>query len=287
MDKDIFERIRSEFVNFTTAHKKIASFLMENYEKASGMSSYEMAKELNLSPATIVRFAMVLNYQGFPEMMKSVQASAFRIARGPMKKLRESIVKNEPLQEVLHKVVQHEMDCLAFEKFEQINDAFVRAAEFMIHAKRIFLIGARSSFGIAHYAAYMLGNASKNVFLLSSSAEDRYDRLDDISADDMVILVSYHRYYQDTLDMAQYAQGCNAFVLGITDSAFSPINPFCSEILVAPNPCPFTSYVSAMAIMDALILAFTQARAEHVHDILGHRMQVLMDHGVYAESDEG
>ncbi len=258
---------------------------MEHYEKASGMNSYDMGKELGLSPATIGRFATVLGYEGFPEMLRAVQDAAFRIARGPMKKLRQSIVQNEPLGGLLYKVVQHEVGGLELDAFEQMNDAFVRSAEFMIQAERIFLVGARSSFGVAHYAAYMLGNASKNVLLLSSSAEDRYERLEDLSEKDVVIVVSYHRYYKDTIDLAKYAQKNKAIVLGVTDSVFSPVNPFCSEILIAPNKCPFTSYVSAMVIMDALILAFTQARAGQVHDILGRRIRILMENGAYAESD--
>jgi DNA-binding MurR/RpiR family transcriptional regulator len=155
----------------------------------------------------------------------------------------------------------------------------------MTEADRVFLVAARSSFCVAHYGAYMLSNASKNVFCVSSSAEDRYDRMEDVSDRDVALFVSYHRYYKDTVDLARYAHRSGAFTAGITDSAFSPLVPFCREILLAPNRCAFTSYVPAMALMDALILAFTQAKAEQANGILERRIKILMENGAYTEVD--
>ena len=138
---------------------------------------------------------------------------------------------------------------------------------------------------MAHYGAYMLGNASKSVFCLSSSAEDRYERLEDLSDRDVFIAVSYHRYYKDTVELTRYAKKSGAFTVGITDSVFSPLTLFCDEILIAPNKCPFESYALAMVVMDALVLAFTQAKASQVREILEHRTKILMENGAYTESE--
>lgn len=286
-ERDIFDRIRSKLRGLSSSHKKIARFFLESYERASRMNSYDIAEELEMSPATVGRFAKALDYSGFPEMLREVQEATFRILHSPMKKLRESIVQNEPLEEILSKVVQHEIGGLEFEQFDRLNAAFIRAAKAMRRAERIFVIAARSSFGVAHYAAFMLGNASKTVFCLSSCAEDRYERLEDLSRRDLVLAISYHRYYKDTIDLAQYAKKSGAVVVGLTDSVFSPLTPFCDEILIAPNRCPFMSYAAAMVVIDALILAFAQARAKEVHDLLGRRISILMENGAYADSDGG
>jgi DNA-binding MurR/RpiR family transcriptional regulator len=282
---DIFDRIRMKLHDLSSSNKKIAQFFMNSYERAAKMNSREIAKELGLSAATVVRFAATLGYAGFADLLRALQDAAFRIAHGPMKKLRESILQNEPMEEILRKVVQHEIDALEFGGFEPTGEAFIRTAKAMAEADRIFLVAARSSFCVAHYGAYMLGTASKNVFCISSSAEDRYDRMEDLSARDMALFVSYHRYYKDTVDMARYASRSGAFTVGITDFLFSPLVPFCREILLAPDRCPFTSYVPAMVLMDALILAFTQAKAEQVNGILERRIKILMENGAYTEGD--
>jgi DNA-binding MurR/RpiR family transcriptional regulator len=281
----IFERIRSKLGVFSDSHKKIAHFFMENYERASRMNSRDIARELKLSPATVVRFATALEYPGFTEMLRELQETAFRIVRGPMRSLRESIIQNEPLEGLLSKVVRHAADGLGLDSFAQMNEAFIRTVQRMIGAERIFLVAARSSFCVVHYGAYMLGSASKNVFCLSSSAEDRYDRMEDLSERDVVIAVSHHSYYKDTITMAQYAKKSGAFVAGMTDSVFSPLVPSCDEVLILPNKCPFTSYVADMAVMDALILAFTQARSRQVQDILERRTRILRENGAYVDYD--
>jgi DNA-binding MurR/RpiR family transcriptional regulator len=249
------------------------------------MNSRDIAAELGLSAATVVRFAAALDYEGFGDMLRSLRDSAFRIAHGPMKKLRESILQHEPVEEVLHKVVRYEISALESDRLEPVNEPFVRTAKALAGADRVFLAAARSSFCVAHYGAYMLGSASKNVFCISSSAEDRYDRMEDLSDRDVALFVSYHRYYRDTVDLARYAYRSGAFTAGITDSAFSPLVPFCKEILLAPNRCPFESNVPAMVLMDALILAFTQARAEQANEILERRIKILMENGAYTKDD--
>ncbi|MDR3230321.1 MAG: MurR/RpiR family transcriptional regulator [Synergistaceae bacterium] len=284
-ENDIFDRIRLKLSTFSRSNKKIARFFISEYERAARMNSYEIAGELGISPATVGRFAVALGYAGVGEMFHDLRDGAFRIAHGPMKKLRESILQNEQPEEILRKVVQHEIDGLKFDMFEQMNQPFIRTVRAMIDADRIFLVAARSSFCVAHYGAALLSSASKNVFCVPSSAEDRYERMEDLSTRDVVIAISYHRYYKDTVDLMRYAGKSDAFAVGVTDSVFSPLAPFCREILLVPNQCPFTSYVPVMVLMDALILAFTQARAEQVDEILERRIKILMENGAYTEGD--
>lgn len=284
--KNIFLRIRRKMSTFSTAQKKIAEFILYRCSDVVKMSSRDLARELNISPSTIVRFAVELGFSGFKKMMNDLQTTVFVYSQTPLKKVHDSISENEPLENILQKVISYGVENLSERKFSPLNDTFMKVVSVMIRAEKIYLVGARSSYCIVHFGGYYLSSVGKNVQYFSSSQEDRYERLNELTKRDMVISVSFHRYYKDTVSITSFAKEKKAFVVGITDSILSPIANYCDEVLLVPNTSPYSSYLPAMVIMEALILAFIQARGSRAKKLLEERMDVLLRNGVYANVEE-
>jgi DNA-binding MurR/RpiR family transcriptional regulator len=49
---------------------RLADFLLDSYVEASFMTASELAQELNLDAATVVRFSQQLGYSGYPKLHK-------------------------------------------------------------------------------------------------------------------------------------------------------------------------------------------------------------------------
>jgi DNA-binding MurR/RpiR family transcriptional regulator len=216
-------------------------------------------------------------------MMDDLRSTVFIYSQAPMQKIRDSIHENEPLENILQKVVEQGVENLALRKFTPLNDTFMKVARFMVHAENIYLVGARSSYCVVQYGGFYLSTMAKNIHYFSSSSETRYERLDELTERDVVFVVSFHRYYKDTVDAAAFAKKKRALVVGITDSILSPIAIHCDEILLVPSTAPFSSYIPSIAVMEALILAFTQAKGAEVKKVLDERMELLLQNNVYAE----
>lgn len=282
-EKNIFQRIRKRLPSFSPAQKKVAELILNSCSEVVKMSSHTMAKELGVSPSTVVRFATEIGYSGFRDMLSDLQTTVFIFSQAPMKKMRDSISENEPLENILQKVISQGVENLSFRKFASQNGAFMKVVETMVRAEKIFLLGARSSYCVVQYGGFSLSNVAKNVHYFSSSSEVRYERLNELTEKDIVFSVSFHRYYKDTVDMTVFAKKKRAFVVGITDSMLSPIAGYCDEVLLAPNTAPYSSYLPAMATMEAIILAFTRARGKDAKTVLDERMDLLLKNNVYAE----
>lgn len=282
-EKNIFLRIRRKMASFSASHRIIAELILNRCSEVVKMSSHDIAKELGISPSTIVRFAVEIGYSGFGEMMDDLRSTVFIYSQAPMQKIRDSIHENEPLENILQKVVEQGVENLALRKFTPLNDTFMKVARFMVHAENIYLVGARSSYCVVQYGGFYLSTMAKNIHYFSSSSETRYERLDELTERDIVFVVSFHRYYKDTVDAAAFAKKKRALVVGITDSILSPIAIHCDEILLVPSTAPFSSYIPSIAVMEALILAFTQAKGAEVKKVLDERMELLLQNNVYAE----
>ena len=58
---------------FSKGQKKIASYILTNYDKAAFMTASRLGKTVEVSESTVVRFAVELGYEGYPEMQKTLQ----------------------------------------------------------------------------------------------------------------------------------------------------------------------------------------------------------------------
>lgn len=277
----LFKKIREEYKHFSSSQKKIADVIMKGFPAVATLSSHKLAEEADVSPSTVVRFAHQLGYEGYPALLKDLQDCAFDSTATPMKKIHESLNENEDLENILNKVLQQESQNIDLKKFLPAQETFVRAAEGLIRAKRIFVIGGRTSYCVVHYAGFVLRQMCRDVQYFSSGIEDPYERLEDLGKDDVVLFVSYHRYFRNTIDLAAFAWKRKAFIIGLTDSIASPITEYCHEVLLAPNDSPFHSYVPAMAVMNALIVAFAQSRKEVAKELLDNRREILMEGKIY------
>ncbi|HBX70381.1 MAG TPA: hypothetical protein DEH25_13630 [Chloroflexi bacterium] len=67
------ERIRQARPEMSKSFAKLADFLLDSYIEASFMTATELAHELNLDAATVVRFSQHLGYTGFPELLREIR----------------------------------------------------------------------------------------------------------------------------------------------------------------------------------------------------------------------
>ena len=67
------ERIHTVAPDMSKTHKKIAEYILENYESASFLTSVALAQKCSVSESSVIRFSMALGYSGFTEMQRALQ----------------------------------------------------------------------------------------------------------------------------------------------------------------------------------------------------------------------
>ena len=73
MDKDILSVISELSGSFSKGQRKIASYILDNYDKAAFMTASRLGQVVGVSESTVVRFAADLGYDGYPSMRKAIQ----------------------------------------------------------------------------------------------------------------------------------------------------------------------------------------------------------------------
>lgn len=249
---------------FSKGQRMLARYITESYDKAAFMTASKLGKTVGVSESTVVRFAVELGYDGYPNMQKAMQ----NMVLNRLTAVQRIEVANDRIgdQDVLSTVMQSDADKLR--QTAEIVDRgdFRSAVSKILEAKRIYVMGARSVAPLASFLGYYLNFMFNDVRIITASgASEMFEKLVGIDSNDVVVAFSFPRYSAATVKGAQYCRTTGATVIGFTDSRLSPLGQHCDHILVAKSDMAslVDSIVAPLSVVNALIVALASGR-EHI-----------------------
>ena len=73
MKKDVLHTIQENMAGFSKGQKRIAGYILSDYDKAAFMTASRLGRLTGVSESTVVRFAASLGYDGYPAMQRALQ----------------------------------------------------------------------------------------------------------------------------------------------------------------------------------------------------------------------
>lgn len=153
-------RIRENRQKMSKSFSRLADYLLDHYVQAALMTATELAHQVDVDAATVVRFAQRLGYGGFPELQTEIKE----------KVKRDLLIRPEKTADPdsLSGVVDHAMQTMleAVEQVRKLLDisAVDRIVEKIGEARRVIIVPD----GLGGVAAYSLLNLlEQGGFLVS------------------------------------------------------------------------------------------------------------------------
>lgn len=278
--------IRKNRDGFSKGQKKLADYILNNYEKAAFLTAMQLGQAVGVSESTVVRFAYELGLSGYPEFQK-------RLADMVQEKI-HSIERIEiaggtmPQEQVLDNVMKADADKILLTLESIDRQAFNLAVEDILSAERVYIIGLRSCAPLATFLAYYLKLIRQDVIQVeSSNTSELFEQMLRVSERDVVIGISFPRYSMRTLKAMEFANNRNAKVISITDSKHSPMNMYSSCNLFARSDMAsiVDSLVAPMSVINSLIVALCLKCNEQVISNLEMLENIIGDYS-YEDNDE-
>ena len=166
--KSILHTIESGMSGFSKGQKRIAGYILENYDKAAFMTASKLGKLVGVSESTVVRFASELGYDGYPSMQRALQ----EMIRSRLTSTQRIQAAGDLFdhQDLLGAVLQSDIDKLREIVGEADRTAFNNVVERIMHARHIYILGVRSSSFVAGYLNFYMHLLCENVTLVQSNA---------------------------------------------------------------------------------------------------------------------
>jgi DNA-binding MurR/RpiR family transcriptional regulator len=278
---DALQLIEAGLSSGSKAQKKIGKYLLENYATAAGMTAAKLAVTVGTSESTVVRYAADLGYKGYPELQAALKES-IRSTLTSLQRMELSAASTGG--EAFSRSMRADIENIKKTLAETDVHIFDLVAEKLIAARRIYIIGARSATSLAMFLEFYLTQLFDDVRLVQTVAGGEvFDRMLSVGEQDVVIGISFPRYSRRTLDALDFSKKKGAYVVGITDSANSPLAALADSAVFAhnENDCFVDSLVAPMAVLNALIAAVTAKQPEESVERLSEMEQIWDEYNVY------
>ena len=284
---DLINKIQSELPGFSKGQKQIARFILEHYDKAAFMTASRLGTTVGVSESTVVRFATELGYDGYPHLQRALQ----EMIRNKLTSVQRMEVSSDRMggRDVLQTVLHADMDMIRQTLDEIDRDAFQGAVDALIGAKRIYLLGVRSSSALSSFVGFYFNLLFENVRLVhTNSVSEIFEQVLRVGPGDVVFGVSFPRYSKRTLSAMQYARDRGARVIALTDSHLSPLAPVANHLLLARSDMAsfVDSLVAPLSVINALIVAVGMSRRDEIEQTFNQLERIWEEYDVYEKPED-
>lgn len=278
---DLMRTIQSKFQRLSKGQKLIAEFILKSYDKAAFMTAAKLGESVGVSESTVVRFAIEIGFEGYPELQKALhELVRVRLTAVQRLEMTNSLVSSE---NALKGVLKADMENIRA-TLEKINETTFEAfVDSLFEARNIYIVGLRSSNALAEFAAFYLDLLLENVKSLNPGVSDIFEQMLKINEKDLIIGIGFPRYSNKTIQALDFAKERGATILAITDSLLSPLAGRADISLIAQsNMASFVdSLVAPLSVINALIISVGMRRKEHVGEIFSTLEAIWSKHDIY------
>lgn len=287
MNSQLSERIRSKSAGFSKGQRAIARYIQENPDRVAFMTASKLGATVGVSESTVVRFATEIGYSGYPALQQAMQ-EMIRSKLTSVQRL-EMTSRNIGPDKLLDAVLDQDIDILKRTKENIDREAFNRAADALVGAKKVYVLGAGSSLALATFLAHYLRLIFDTVQLVEATSEATIlQQIIRAGQGDAVIAISFPRYSKKAAKTLRYASDRRMVTVAITDSPLSPLAEHAAHLLLARSDMVsfVDSLVGPQSVINALIVAVAIRKKQEVAGTLQKIESIWDEYGVYEKVDE-
>lgn len=259
----LFELIKEKYPTLSKGKRLLADYIMSAYEQAAFMTAAALGKKVGVSESTVVRFASELGLKGYPELQQKLREMLkSRLTTVQRADMAVGMARTDALKSVLTEDALDIRDTLDGMDIE----AFDKAVEAILSARRIYVLGLRSAMPLAQFLSYYLDFVCDNVMFINGAVQDIQERMVRLEKGDMLIAISFPRYEAKTINTMREAHSRGATVLTLTDRADGPAAKAADLALFAKaGMVSFADSMTApLSLINALIVAVGLSRPDEV-----------------------
>lgn len=246
-------QIRSRLPSLAVAERQAADWVLQHPEEVVHVSMAQVARECGVSDTTVLRFCRAAGFQGYMDLKLSIA----RDLASPTQIVHDDVAVGDDAPTIAHKVFMAHIQAL-YDTLEVLDkDAVGRAAEMIVEAERILIVGVGTSTPIVQEAYNKLFRLGLNCH----AQTDSYLQLMEaalVGPETLIIAISHSGSSTDPVMTLKEARRHGARAIVITGNADSPLTEDSDITFLAVSQEtrgePIASRIAQMTIIDALFV---------------------------------
>jgi DNA-binding MurR/RpiR family transcriptional regulator len=282
--RSVHAAVAEHYDRLSPGQRRVIDRLLADTRYAAVVSAPELAIEVGVSESTVTRAAQALGFAGYPDFQARLRQ---RFVDGVPERVEASIADlgDTPAAAAIRVMLEDAESVRA--TAEDLDPATLSAiVDLLVDARRVYVFGARGSFGLALILSIGLRLLLPDSRLLNQTGGDLPDQLLDMNDQDVLVAVSFRRVDRATVDVLKQAARVGAQIVGIGDHLSSPVARSAKRMLVARmGPLRLMpSYAVGASLVNAVATAVSLRQHGHSAPHLRAAEQLWDDFGTYAET---
>jgi DNA-binding MurR/RpiR family transcriptional regulator len=247
------------------AEQRVARLFVEQKEAILLGSAAQIAALVGTSDATVVRTAQSLGFESLAALREAALADLTGRPT-PGARLRRTLDEaGEDAARALQHVIEIHEATLAVLKAPAFETPFAQAVDLLRAAKRRRIFGIGPTASLADYAALQFSRIGLPSATLSATGIGLADRLLDLAAEDIVLMIAYAPIYREVNVTLDHAERVGCPVLLVSDS----LGPYVGGRVTSVLPVPrgkaglLSLHGGTMVLLEALIIGLAARNRAH------------------------
>ncbi len=246
--KEIKTRIQNHYESLPKNHKRLASFIIDNFDRVPFYSVQDLSEATSLSVASVVRFAQRVGFEGFLEMRERISQEL------------QNHIQNKEIFALIDnsKIKDDTLTSVANQDIKNINDTvnlidrnnFGSTIKLIQKSNRVYTMGLGISFLLSKILAYQLNQVGIDASAFNHNFASFMEQILFLNKNDLIIALSFPPYSKETIKAAEYANEKGIKIISITNKDASPIT-FHSDVhlVVKSENLLFTNSFAAISVL--------------------------------------
>jgi DNA-binding MurR/RpiR family transcriptional regulator len=249
--KSLEARIYAVYAGLSPSERSLADVMLEHQMDLGLYTAGELARKAGVSTATAARLIRTLGYSSYPAAKRQIrEATHWGSPQGGAIDAAQDLAGGPSLAAVIQTNIDNiraTADGIPPQTLEAICNACIKA-------ERLFIVGMRNGFGLAHYAAHYFGLIKNDVRVLPATGTSMAHELSGIHAGDLVICFAFRRRPRKLPLLLSELRASGATVVLITDISASDSAKAADHVIRCRchSLAPFNSFTAAVTMIDYL-----------------------------------
>ncbi|WP_348641067.1 MurR/RpiR family transcriptional regulator [Martelella sp. HB161492] len=244
-------RIYAIYATLTPAEKRLADILLQFQMDLPSYTAGELAEKAHVSKATAARLIRTLGYKTYPDAKRQIRQDqhwgsprAGQADPGTPSLGKPSIATT----------VQMDLDNIRSTAEGLPAKTLEDASQAIVAARRVWIMGLRSGYGLAHQAAHYFSLMKSDVHMILTGGASYSHEFASVSKGDVLLVIAFRRRPRLLPTILKEARAAGATTILITDLSAAASAKAAEHVLRCrcQSPSPFNSFAAALTIINYL-----------------------------------
>ena len=246
--------------HLTPNEKTIADYISKNGVTILTYTEDEIAKELQISNATVSRFWRKIGFKNFKDFKNNYKE---KMDVSPANKL-EHIMEQVDSTTIHAQMMATSMKHLELTLAQYNTEVFQKTVNAMIDARTIYIYCPGPSEGLGSLLNFRLSRFGLRIKILPKSGHEIYESLLHFSVDDVLFMFGFVKLHPESRVLLEHAKKLGMISIVMTDCLVSDFNAYADYLLFASRGelWEFHSMIAPTFLVENIIIAIGKETSE-------------------------